>query len=94
MNQAITAPLCRWTFWMADENPGPAEGDAAELIESLGFNPWSFTRFKLIAEALHGRTVLSQFEVVGARDQVEALRAAHLKATGLFSQAPAWLDAP
>ncbi|MGO8698457.1 MAG: hypothetical protein ACLQVY_12140 [Limisphaerales bacterium] len=38
MNTDANAVSC-WEFWMFDNGPGLAAGDAAELIEFLGFRP-------------------------------------------------------
>ncbi len=84
MNNDMTPPepLCQWEFWLADENPGPSLGDAAELIEWLGFNPWAFSKLELLSESNEGKMVTSKFAVVGSRVLVEGLRAAHSRATG------------
>ncbi len=73
--------LACWSFSLTDENPGPSTGDAAEYIERLGFDPWSFAELKLIYEVTQGRIVTGIFVVVGQQDELEAPRLAHEKAT-------------
>lgn len=76
----ITPPE-RWTFSMVDERPGPSVGDAAELIDLLGLDYRSFSSLKLIAESYDGPLSLSQFEVTGPREQINALKHAHARLT-------------
>lgn len=80
--------LCRWSFCLADETPGPSVGDAAEYIERLGFNPWNLSSLYLARETLIDGEWLAEFDVVGPRALVEELRLAHDQATGSSSAAP------
>jgi hypothetical protein len=72
-------PLACWSFSLVDEVPGPSVGDAAEHIESLGFNPWGFAQLELVYEFTRGRVVTAVFVVVGSPKSVAELRAAHDK---------------
>ena len=61
---------------MADELPGPSVGDAAEIIEHLGCDPWSFDSLRLVAESYHGGMAFSRFEITGSPAQIRGLREA------------------
>lgn len=94
MNQnTIRNRVYRWTFWMADESPGPSQGDAAELIESLGFDPWSFSSLNLVSEIRWAEKYLTQFEVNGPPDKLGALRLAYERQTLCATAAPQPLPA-
>jgi len=73
---------------MVDDRPGPSVGDAAEMIEELGFDPWSCESLKLVAETYQGQTAISGFEIKGCREWLEALRSAHDRSTRSVTQAP------
>jgi hypothetical protein len=81
-------PLCRWSFCLVDEPPGPSTGDAAEHIEALGFDPWALASLDLAHETLIDGEYVAEFGLVGPRALVEALRLAHNRATGSASAAP------
>lgn len=70
-------PRARWIFFMADERPGPSTGDAAELIEGMGFNPWSFAGIEILAESYEAKLVTTAFAVIGALEELEHLRNAY-----------------
>jgi hypothetical protein len=82
MKHESTEPLYCWNFHLADEPPGPAFGDAAESIERLGGDPWSFARIAPGTEAIFGAVVITEFVVTGAREQLEFLPAAQARQTG------------
>lgn len=73
---------CRWKFCLQDDPPGPSVGDAAEFIEGLGMDPWSFEKLELSDEWWEGMMAVSEFEVMGTPKQLEALRAAWRRQTG------------
>ena len=77
MNHPDHSPSTRWTFTLVDELPGPSTGDAAEHLEGLGFNPWSFEELALIDEVTHDRMVVATFAVVGPATVLARLQAAH-----------------
>lgn len=79
---ASSENLYRWTFTLVDEMPGPSTGDAAECIEALGFNPWSFSDLEIVSEAVHDGIVTTEFLVTGSKAALDALRKAHAKSTG------------
>jgi hypothetical protein len=87
----------QWEFCLVDEKPGPAVGDAVALIESLGFDPWSFSSLALVSESCVENLAICEFAVAGPRTLVDGLRAAHARATGsataLSHLAPDYLDA-
>lgn len=93
-------PPYQWSFSLVDEIPVPSVGDAAEFIEDLGFDPWSFTRIDLVSDAREGKMIVSEFVVVGSQAGVEALRNAHDLATRSNTLLPqpeipvAWFDFP
>jgi hypothetical protein len=81
--------LYRWSFCLADEPPGPSVGDAAEHVEGLGFDPWALSSLHLSRETLIAGEYFAEFDLVGTRDLIEALRRAHDRATGWASASPA-----
>mgnify|MGYP000095959266 CR=1 FL=1 len=81
-------PLYGWIFSLADEPPGPSFGDAAEFVERLGLDPWSFARIEPGAETICGAVVTTEFFVTGTRAQLEELQAAHARQTGHPLPAP------
>lgn len=83
MNSQISSEnLYRWTFTLVDELPGPSTGDAAEIIEALGFDPWSFSDLEIASESDHDGIVATEFVVTGSKAALDALRKAHAKSTG------------
>lgn len=62
---------------MADKQPGPSQGDAAEYIESLGFDPWKFAALEIVRETSLGQMSISEFEVRGSSEDLDALQRAH-----------------
>lgn len=60
--------------------PGPSTGDAAEHIESLGFDPWSFAELEIVSESDHDGIVTTEFSITGLAATLSALR-------GLFDSA-------
>jgi hypothetical protein len=77
MHEPLAVPLACWSFSLVDEVPGPSVGDAAEHLEGLGFNPWSFQKLELIYEFTRGRMVTGVFLVVGSPKVLAELRAMH-----------------
>lgn len=83
MNQhASSETLYRWTFTLVDEIPGPSVGDAAEHLEALGFNPWSFANIEILTETTHDEIVSTEFAVTGSEFSLNALRTSHAQNTG------------
>jgi len=76
-----TDETSRWHFYMIDKRPGPSVGDAAELIELLGFDPWALQSLAIVAEASEEGLAASRFEVTGQPDQINAIRAAFARLT-------------
>ena len=54
--------------------PGPSTGDAAEHIESLGFDPWSFAELEIVSESDHDGIVTTEFSITGLAATLSALR--------------------
>jgi hypothetical protein len=75
MNMGTDAVSCR-DFWMMDHGPGLAPGDAAELIESLGFDPRALPSLAVVEEARDGPLAASRFQLKGSPAQISAIRAA------------------
>ena len=78
----VPVPLHCWTLTLLDTMPGPSIGDAAEHIEKLGFDPWSFEDIDVICETTHDRIVTVEFVVTGVESALDALRRAHAQMTG------------
>jgi hypothetical protein len=65
--------------------PGPSISDAAEHIESLGFDPWSFAELEIVSESDHDGIVTTEFSITGSAGTLSALRKAHIRSTGSAS---------
>lgn len=87
-NKSLEGPLFEWKFSLLDELPGPSEGGAAEFIETLGLNPWSFISLDLVDEATVGDQCLSQFTVRGSQEMLGQLRELHDRATDSCTDHP------
>lgn len=96
-NRTPQEHLYQWNFYLVDEKPGPSIGDAAEFLQTLGFDPWAFSKLDLVSESYEGEMAISKFSVAGSRRLVEELRAAHARATGSITApiqlAPKFRDA-
>ena len=66
----------RWHLYMIDRRPAPSVGDAAELIELPGFDPWALQSLAIVAEASEEGLAARRFEVTGRPDQIDAIRTA------------------
>jgi len=78
-----TDETSHWHFYMIDKKPGPSVGDAAELIELLGFDPWALQSLTVVAEACEEGLAACRFEANGRPEQVNAIRAAFERLTDL-----------
>lgn len=78
-SRTISTTLSQFTFCLVDEIPGPSVGDAAELIEAFGMNPWAFITLGIISETTRSRIVTTHFAVTGPEPLVCALREAFVQ---------------
>lgn len=69
--------LYHWHFTLIDVSPGPSIGDAAEFIESLGLDPWSFDSLDLACDTCNGNEWISDFVVTGPFELVSRLHTLH-----------------
>jgi hypothetical protein len=65
MNNVQGLPSRHCILTLADELPGPSEGDAAEHLQALGFDPWALEKLLLIHEQAHDRQITAKFMLVG-----------------------------
>ena len=73
-NKTNHRSLERWTFCLVDEPPGPSTGDAAEVIESFGLNPFAFHSLELVREYRVCGDYVTEFAVVGHQALIADLR--------------------
>jgi hypothetical protein len=88
MSNITKGQLFQWKFSLVDVNPGPSVGDAAEFIESLGFDPWSLQSLDLVSESCYGNEWVSEFVVTGPIELVSRLRKLHDAATNSSTAPP------
>lgn len=66
----------RWSFWLAEELPGPSLDDAIELIQTVGSDPLAFAI--VAGDSLRTEHVIAtQFEVVGPAHLIRDLKSAY-----------------
>lgn len=78
-SRTVSTTLSQFTFCLVDEIPGPSVGDAAELIEAFGMNPWAFITLDIISETTRDGIVTTHFAVTGPEPLVCALREAFVQ---------------
>ena len=85
--------LLRWSVTLVDDPPGPSIGDLAELIELLGFNPWTFT-FAPMSDLRVDGMVITDFQLSGPPDLVRSLRSAYHRHNGSVTPEPTFVNQP